>query len=101
MSADADSLWRGDASVTSSHRNRLQQIDAFRTAIRHVIAARAIDLPKHGKTTLGIANEHDIDPGIDEVVPSVEIGEPGGGLGKGESGEMNRAKEWNAQMSFA
>src|SRR5207302_4005567 len=101
MTADADSLRGGDASVTSGHGNRFQQINAFRASIGHFIAARAIDLAEHGKTTLGITDQHHIDPGIDQVIASVEVGEPRGSLGERESGEMNRAKQWNAQVALA
>src|SRR4029077_19667131 len=91
MPADADSLRGGDASVTSGHGDRFQQIDALRAAIGHFIAAGTIDLAEHGETALGIADKHDVDPGIDQEVASVEIGEPRGGLSERESGEVNRA----------
>ena len=76
MPADADSLRGGDAGVTSGHGDRFQQIDALRAAIGHFIAARTIDLAEHGETAFGVADEHDVDPGINEVIASIEIGEP-------------------------
>src|SRR5437870_12978876 len=101
MPAHADPLRSGDASVAAGHGDRFQQIDAFGAALGHFIAAGTIDLAEHSETTLGVADEHDVDPGIDEVVAGVEIGEPGSGLDKREPSEVNRAKQRNAQIALS
>src|SRR5437763_13779248 len=101
MAANADSRRGGDACVAAGHGDRFQQVDSFGAAIGHFITAGTIDLAEHGEATLGVANEHDVDPGINEVIASVEIGKPRGRLSECESGEMNRAKQRNTQIAFA
>ena len=86
---DADFLRGGDAGVAASHGDGLQQIDPFRAAIGHFVAARSIHLAQHGKATFGVTDQHHVYLRIDQIVATVKIGELRCRLAERETGKMN------------
>src|SRR6266487_3959613 len=78
MSSHGYPFWCGDASVPAGHRNRLQQINATRTAIGHFVTAGPVYLTQNRETPLGIGKEHYIDSWIHQIIAPVESYKFGG-----------------------
>src|SRR5439155_11234228 len=62
-----------DAGVPASHRDRLQQIDTARTAFGHFETSGPTYLAQNRKTSLCIAEEHDIDPRAHQIISAVQL----------------------------
>jgi len=90
--SNTDSFRRSNPGIASGHRDRLQKIDTVRAAFRHVVASRAIHLAENGEAPLGITDERDVDFRVDQIIASVELGDPGGGLGQGKPAQMHRTQ---------
>src|SRR5256885_13827943 len=97
----AHAFRRGYPCVTARHCDRLQKIDAVRTALGHFVASRTIDLPKNRKAPLRITDEGHSHSRVYEVVAAVKLRDLTRSLRQGNSGEMNGTDQGKTQISFA
>src|SRR4029077_2214166 len=89
LSSHGYSFRRGDARISTSQRDRLQQIDTLLSALRHFLAAGATYLTQNRKTLSCVAEKRDVDLRVDQIIAAVQLCEFRNCLSQSQSCQMD------------